>query len=91
MPAMKQPAQPSMAVAMQRAKAQALRDGNIPNDVGLLPDTIIMPFGKNKPSWFSNYKDRLRLEKKRLAMRFTEFGRYAPIQATLSSTITKLC
>lgn len=76
MPAGKQPAQPSMTVAMERAKQQALREGKVPNDIGLLPDTVIMPFGKNRPSWFSNYKDRVKLERKRLWMRLTEIGAY---------------
>lgn len=34
-------------------------------DMGIQPGTFIMPFGKNLPSWISNFKGRLKLEKKR--------------------------
>ena len=76
MPAMKQPAQPSMAVAIEKAKQDAIRHGQIVNDIGLLPDTIIMPF-KNRPSWLKEFNDRWRLEKKRIKTRIMELSRYA--------------
>ena len=84
MPAGRQPAQPSMVVALERAKQQALREGQIPNDLGLMQDTFVMPFGKNRPSWLKDYKDRWRLEKKRLRMRLTEVGRYVVCRMTSS-------
>lgn len=43
-------------------------------EVGLLPGTFIMPFGKNLPSWSSNFKGRLLLEKKGFKARFMEAG-----------------
>lgn len=59
-----------MAKMMEEAK----RSGMVPEDVGLLPDTFVMPFGKNLPSWISNLRNRLFIERKRLKTRFTEWG-----------------
>lgn len=69
-PTMQQPAQPSIKVAMERAKQQAVKDGSGTNEAGFLPETFIMPFGKNRPGWFSNYNGRMKLERKRLRARF---------------------
>ena len=74
MPSVKKQAAPSQALAMEKARKAALESGQLPDDVGLLPDTFIMPRGKNKPSWFSDYKGRLRMERKRLYTRIRETG-----------------
>jgi len=66
---------PAMAVQMQQQKQKAFRDGQIPDDIGLLPDTFVMPRGKKRPSWFSNFWGRWRMETKRLRTRITETGR----------------
>lgn len=63
-------AQPSMAVAREQAKQQALRDGSaITEDIGVVPNTMVFPMGRNRPSWFTNFKDRWRLERRRFAFR----------------------
>ena len=67
---------------MTRAKEQMLREGQYPHDVGLLDDTFIMPSGKNRPRWFTNYKDRMRLERKRLRIRFQELTGYASLSTS---------
>lgn len=74
-PSGKKQAAPSMAVQMANQRQQALREGQIPNDMGLLPDTFIMPRGKNRPSWFGNFKDRWLMEKRRARKRLTELAR----------------
>jgi len=38
---------PSMAVQIAKARKDALKSGQMPLDVGLLPDTLVMPSGKN--------------------------------------------
>ncbi|KAI7094388.1 hypothetical protein KC352_g39477, partial [Hortaea werneckii] len=53
---------------------QAMRSGNIPDEMGLLPQTFIMPRMKNRPSWFSNFSDRKKMEWTRLRTRITELG-----------------
>ena len=44
----------------------------MPDDMGLLPDTFVMPFGKNRPSWLSNYMGRMKLERTRFRTRMIE-------------------
>lgn len=61
---------------MEKQKEKMLREGNLPEDMGLIPGTFIMPRSKNRPSWTSNYKDRLKLEKARATTRFTDLGGY---------------
>ncbi|KAK3691001.1 hypothetical protein LTR37_018903 [Vermiconidia calcicola] len=62
-----------MARVQAEEKLRMLRDEGIPEDaVGIIPGTFIMPFGKNRPSWFDNYKGRMRLERKRWRTRLTE-------------------
>ena len=73
-----------MVVALEQAKQQALREGQIPNDLGLMQDTFVMPFGKNRPSWLKDYKDRWRLEKRRFRLRITEVGRCVVCRTTSS-------
>ena len=74
MPSVKKQSAPSQALAMEKARKAALESGQLPDDVGLLPDTFIMPRGKNKPTWLSDYKGRIRMERKRLGVRVREIG-----------------
>ncbi|KAK5114660.1 hypothetical protein LTR62_002233 [Meristemomyces frigidus] len=64
---------PSMTVQMKKMKNQALKSGQIPHDMGLLPDTFVMPRGTQLPSWFTDFSNRWLLEKKRLRTRALEF------------------
>ena len=64
-----------MAVTMKAERAKALAEGQLPDELGLIPDTFIMPRGKNRPSWFKDYQGRMRLERKRLRVRLTDFWR----------------
>lgn len=73
MPKMKQKPQPSMSVAREKQRAEVIGRGLIPDDVGLLPATFIMPFGKNLPGWFGGFKGRWTLEKKRASTRMYEW------------------
>lgn len=52
-----------------------MRSGEMPDDVGLLPDTIIKPVGANLPSYFAAFGNRLRMDRQRIRMRVTEFLR----------------
>ncbi|EMC98549.1 hypothetical protein BAUCODRAFT_32606 [Baudoinia panamericana UAMH 10762] len=65
---------PQQSMKVQKAKAErdAKRQG-IGFDIGLIPETFVMPRGKNLPSWFSNSKDRRKLEWARLKLRLKEF------------------
>lgn len=74
MPKMKQKPQPSMAVAREKQRADIIGKGQIPDDVGLMQGTFIMPFGKNLPGWFGDFKGRWKLEKKRAWTRPFEWG-----------------
>jgi protein MBA1 len=40
---MKQPAQPSMSRTQKEQQAAMLRSGQVPDDIGLLPDTFVLP------------------------------------------------
>lgn len=42
-PKMKQPAQPSMSRTHKEQQAAMIRSGQVPDDIGLLPDTFILP------------------------------------------------
>ena len=64
-----QPAQPSMHVQRLAAANKAMRSGQLPEDLGLLPETFIMPFGKQRPSWWTNWRQRLKLERVRWVQR----------------------
>lgn len=64
-PTMKQPAQPSMSRTQKEQQNNMARMGQLPEDVGLLPDTFILP---RKPS--ERYSWRLR--KKWFKTRFWE-------------------
>ena len=59
---------------MMEEYRRAAKAGALPEEVGLIPDTFIMPTGKNLPSWTSNRKARWMIEKKRLKARMTELG-----------------
>ena len=61
----KRASQPSMAVTHKAQKDRALREGQMPDDLGLLPDTFILP-QKATERWSS------KLRKKWLRMRFWE-------------------
>ncbi|KAI9875788.1 MAG: hypothetical protein M1830_007998 [Pleopsidium flavum] len=61
------PKQPSMKIAMKEQM-------EMPTDMGLLPDTFIMPTGANKPSIFSTPRDRLKMEWRRIKSRVVDFG-----------------
>lgn len=71
-PKVKQKLQPSMAVAREKERAATLGRGQIPDDLGLLEGTFIMPFGKNLPSWTKEFKKRWRLERHRAKVKLTE-------------------
>ncbi|KAI7339142.1 hypothetical protein KC315_g1390 [Hortaea werneckii] len=73
-PSMRKQSQPSLASSRQQQLQQAFRSGNIPDEMGLLPQTFVMPRGKNRPSWFSNFGDRKQMEWTRLKTRMTELG-----------------
>ncbi|KAI9798542.1 MAG: hypothetical protein M1825_005323 [Sarcosagium campestre] len=63
----KMPAQKSIGVSMSQVT-------ETPNDVGLLPDTFIMPTRSNLPSIFSSPRLRYQLEWKRIKLRTKQFG-----------------
>ncbi|KAI4798264.1 hypothetical protein E4T44_11782 [Aureobasidium sp. EXF-8845] len=68
---MKQPSQKSFEVMK---KEQMKNIDQMPNDVGLIPGTFIMPTGNRLPSGFG---ERIKLERYRLWMRIKEiFGRH---------------
>jgi hypothetical protein len=71
-PTQKQPPQPSSRILQQNMQQKLMDSGEIPDDVGILPGTFIMPVGKNRPSWISNRKDRWKLERMRLWTRMSE-------------------
>ncbi|KAK5113155.1 hypothetical protein LTR85_010973 [Meristemomyces frigidus] len=71
-PSGKRQSNPSLSVAVAQQQKTAIRAGQIPDDIGLLPDTFIMPRGKNKPSWFGIPGGRWRMEKKRIKVRAQE-------------------
>lgn len=63
---MKQPAQPSISRQQKEQQAAMLRKGEVPDDVGLLQDTFILP-RKSEDRW------SLKLRKKWFKTRFTDF------------------
>lgn len=65
MPKMKQPAQPSIQRTQREQQAAMMRSGNMPDDIGLLPETLVLP---RKPE--ERYSWRLR--KEWLKIRFME-------------------
>ncbi|KAK5164324.1 uncharacterized protein LTR77_010019 [Saxophila tyrrhenica] len=62
-----------MTVMHKQQEQQALAAGQIPDDLGLLPGTFIMPYGKNRPSWTSETRKRWEMEKERWKTRFMDF------------------
>jgi len=68
-PKMKQPSQPSMKLQLK----QQMKKGAIPNDMGLLPDTFIMPVWSKRPSLVSMLRERLQLERFRVFQRLKDF------------------
>ena len=61
-----------MNLQMEEQRKAMMQKGLIPDDVGLLPDTFLMPRGRNRPSWFGEFKGRWRMEKKRWWQRAQE-------------------
>lgn len=51
----------------------------LPNDLGLFPDTFIMPTGSRLPSLFKEPRVRIRLEYKRLWHQVINLGAYVTI------------
>ncbi len=66
-----------MALLQKKQEREALGAGQLPDDMGLLTGTFIMPYGKNRPSWFTNRKARWKLEKHRWWTRMYEVFAYA--------------
>lgn len=66
----RRPTQPSIAVMQSRQQRLALESGEMPDDIGLLPGTLVMPTGRNRPAWLGNFRDRWMLEKRRWWTRF---------------------
>ena len=74
MPKAKQKLQPSMAVAREKERAATLGRGEIPDDLGLMEGTFIMPSGRNLPSWTREFKRRWGLERHRVRVKLGEFA-----------------
>ncbi|KAF2834263.1 hypothetical protein M501DRAFT_990436 [Patellaria atrata CBS 101060] len=55
-----------------RVAAAERQKKEFPNDIGLFPETFIMPTGKNKPSIFQNPTERYHLELQRVKTRFVD-------------------
>jgi hypothetical protein len=58
---------------MDRMKKKAMRSGDIPDDIGLLPETFVMPPADRLPGWLSNHKDRWMMEKAKMRARWADF------------------
>ena len=58
----KMPAQQSLKVKMKEAMA-TLKKETLPDEFGLLPGTFVRPLGKNLPTIWKDYRDRLLMEK----------------------------
>lgn len=65
-----------MEVQMKRAQAKAMRSGEIPDDLGLLPETFVMPFGQPKPGWLNQTGERFKLETARTKQKFKDLWLY---------------
>jgi hypothetical protein len=70
---MKQPSQKSFEVMK---KEQMKNIEQMPNDVGLIPGTFIMPTGSRLPSFVTEFGKRFQLEKYRLWLRVKEIFGY---------------
>lgn len=64
--------QPSMLLQKKQVTEKAMRDGQMQDDLGLLPDTFVLPRWKNMPSPLSNFKGWRRLQWYRLKVRVQE-------------------
>lgn len=72
----KQKAQPSMQVQLQKQQQLAIEQNQQRDDLGLLPDTFIMPHTKtspNLPPLLTAFRDRLFLERKRAWKRMADW------------------
>lgn len=63
---MKQPAQPSITRTQKEQQAAMLRSGQFPDDIGLLPQTFVLP-QKSEERW------TWKLRKQWLKTRFVDF------------------
>ncbi|KAM0718183.1 hypothetical protein Q7P37_006515 [Cladosporium fusiforme] len=63
-PQMRQPSQPSLNRSQQEQQDAMMRSGQFPDDIGLLPDTFVLPRNADRWSW--------RLRKKWLKVRFVD-------------------
>lgn len=79
---MKQPSQKSFEV-MKRDQMKNI--DQMPNDVGLIPGTFIMPTGSRLPSLTQEFGARFALEKYRAWMRIKEVFAYVSLFFSLRS------
>ncbi|GAB7362852.1 hypothetical protein MBLNU230_g3155t1 [Neophaeotheca triangularis] len=69
-PQMKQRSQPSMALAEKQQREAMMKTEGLPDDLGILPGTFIMPPWSERPGMFQNPRGRWKLEKARAKARF---------------------
>jgi len=81
-PGIKQPSQKSFEV-MKKEQMQNIEQ--MPNDVGLIPGTFIMPTGSRLPSLTQSFGLRFQLEKYRLWLRVKEVFGYVLCSLSLLS------
>ena len=65
--------QPSFSVTRKEGQEHALRDGSILEHQGIFTGTLVMPRGRNLPSWFWRFRDRLFVETVRARQRLGEY------------------
>ena len=84
--------------APSTAQAEAQRDMDIPQDVGLIPGTFIYPRGANRPSWLEDRgRQRFAIEWERLRSKFFNAYTYEALpwpfplilQPSQAPTVTK--
>jgi hypothetical protein len=81
---MKQPSQKSFEVMK---KEQMKNIEQMPNDVGLIPGTFIMPTGSRLPSFTAEFGKRFALEKYRLWLRVKEIFGYVVLASCLGRPV----
>ncbi|KAJ5594461.1 uncharacterized protein N7459_000669 [Penicillium hispanicum] len=64
---------PSISQPAMKTRAKDLLQGQMPNDIGLLPGTFVRPAWKDMPSIFQNPGDRFQMEWTSLKSRFQNF------------------
>lgn len=60
---------------MAQMKEKAMREGTLPDEMGLMPDTLVMPGWSRRPSWWGEFGARWFMEKQRLLTRVQEAAR----------------